>query len=209
MATSLEQSFLCRLPPQPRDDWTQLGTSWAAGGPTSSVQEGRALKHSMNPNCVSQTQWRDVTDETKMRHLGIARRQGDIEFVEPKMPTNEKKSLLSGISESQENYSCELNTEISAHALLEKNSAEKMGGQLPSPHFNVPDSSELQVPDVQKAVWPQNPGVPSKYTEKQDKLLLDLLPVQCKKEKKSCGTPTCKTWWRSHFWKAKDNKKIF
>lgn len=61
-----------------------------------------------------------------------------------------KKSLLSGISETQENYSCELNTEISAHALLGKNNAERMGGGLPSPHFNVPDNSELQVPDVHK-----------------------------------------------------------
>ena len=93
-----------------------------------------------------------MADETKTRHLGAARRQGDIEFLELKMPTNEKKRVLSGISETQENYSCELNTKISTHALLGKNNAEKMGGGLSSPHFNVPGNSELQVPDVQKSV---------------------------------------------------------
>lgn len=61
-----------------------------------------------------------------------------------------KKSVI--ISETQENYSRALNTEISAYALLGKNNAERMGGRLPSPHFNVPDNSELQVPDVQKSV---------------------------------------------------------
>lgn len=86
-----------------------------------------------------------------MRRLRAARRQGDIDFLELKMPTREKKSLLSSISETQ-NYSCELNTEISAHALLRKNNRERMGEGLPSPHFNVPDNSELQVPGVQKSL---------------------------------------------------------
>lgn len=84
--------------------------------------------------------------------MGLLEGKGDTEFLELKMPTNEKKNLLSGVSETQESYLCELNTKICAHALLGKNNAEKMGGGLPSPHFNVPDNSELQVPDVQKSL---------------------------------------------------------
>lgn len=159
-----------------------FNTAISVSSPTKQCPRGESPQNTPRPQtlCVSQTQQRDVADE---RHLRAAGRQGDIEFLELKTPTSEKKSLVSGISETQENYSCEVNTKISAHTLLGKNNAKKMGGGLPSPHSNVLDNSELQVLDVQKSAWSQNPEV-SKYTEKQEQLLLELLAVQCEKKKK-------------------------
>lgn len=68
--------------------------------------------------------------------------------------------------------------------------------------IHAPDKSELQVPDVQKTVPSQNPEVSLKHTRKQEKLLLALLPVPCKKEKKSCDNAKV----RGPTWKVKGNK---
>lgn len=78
-----------------------FNTAISVSSPTKQCPRGKSPQNTPRPQtlCVSQTHQRDVADK---RHLRAAGRQGDIEFLELKMPTSEKKSLVSGISETQE-----------------------------------------------------------------------------------------------------------